>query len=920
MLPSGRGAMMRKFLESMQEQKDEEDPVPPERPVGRGRAMLLSQTTEIEEGVKEIAIARPSGRGRSLGLQAPSVAPVRRTMDPSEGPPGPSRGGSVEVARPVGRGRSALFAAFIAQNQQEKASPGKSPPKESRAEFVRKSPSPKMSIPYTSSYEPEPGPVIRKGTHGQMQDVVANYIRLEVTQGKGVFEYTVEFSPAEDNISMRTRMINQHLEALGGVKSYNGVRLFLSIQLNGVTSFKCTHPVSESLVTMTLYCKGPAKEKDCADIYNMLFRRIMAHLGLKNMGRKFFDPSGAINITQHRLEVWPGYVTAVQQYEGGVQLCCDASHRVMRTDSVLKVISILAEANPRNYREEAMKVALGAVVLTRYNNCVYRVDDISWDRTPESTFTNSDGREISFQEYYRVNYQIEIKDKDQPLLISRVKRRKDPSNKENEVRMICLIPELCYITGLTDAMRADWRIMKDLTQKLQLTPSQRYEGLSKFLENINNNKQSQELLKKWGLQVEALPVKLVARVVKQESILYKDGKVDLPPGTSNWVVNNQLLVSKDIQNWAILHIAQDTKVAQDFESNMRKMCSQMGMKVYPGRLVKVSENRNESFLDALRSTIAPQLQLVVIFFPSLRSDRYAAIKKVCCIERPITSQVIQSRTLSRPEKARSIIKKIAMQINCKLGGALWGLAIPFEKLMVCGMDVYHGPAQKQVSVMGFVATSDPQQTTWYSRVGFGGTNQELADNLRVCMGGALKKYLEASGFYPDRIIMFRDGVGDGQLKMTQEFEVPQLLQSFGDLGLSYKPKLTVVVCQKRIMTRIFSVQGNLGCNPRLQNPLPGTVLDHTVTRHDWYDFFLVSQCSNRGTVSPTHYVVVHDDGDIKPDHVQRLTYKMTHLYYNWTGTISIPAPAQYAHRLAQLVGQHLHKDPSSSLSDKLYFL
>jgi len=48
-----------------------------------------------------------------------------------------------------------------------------------------------------------------------------------------------------------------------------------------------------------------------------------------------------------------------------------------------------------------------------------------------------------------------------------------------------------------------------------------------------------------------------------------------------------------------------------------------------------------------------------------------------------------------------------------------------------------------------------------------------------------------------------------------------------------------------------------------------------------YDFFLVSQSVRQGTVSPTHYNIVHDTLQIKPDYMQRLTYKLTHLYYNW---------------------------------------
>ena len=59
------------------------------------------------------------------------------------------------------------------------------------------------------------------------------------------------------------------------------------------------------------------------------------------------------------------------------------------------------------------------------------------------------------------------------------------------------------------------------------------------------------------------------------------------------------------------------------------------------------------------------------------------------------------------------------------------------------------------------------------------------------------------------------------------------------------------------------------------------------------DFFLVSQHVRQGTVSPTHYVSLgHDEEVWKIDHLQQLAYKLTHLYYNWPGTIRVPAPCQ----------------------------
>ena len=59
-----------------------------------------------------------------------------------------------------------------------------------------------------------------------------------------------------------------------------------------------------------------------------------------------------------------------------------------------------------------------------------------------------------------------------------------------------------------------------------------------------------------------------------------------------------------------------------------------------------------------------------------------------------------------------------------------------------------------------------------------------------------------------------------------------------------------------------------------------------------YDFFLVSQKVAQGTVSPTHFVVVSGAETVPPDAMQRLSYMLTHMYYNWPGTVRVPAPCQ----------------------------
>lgn len=54
-----------------------------------------------------------------------------------------------------------------------------------------------------------------------------------------------------------------------------------------------------------------------------------------------------------------------------------------------------------SFQDECTKQLVGNVVITRYNNRTYRVDDIDWNKTPRDSFTLLSGEEITFVEYYR---------------------------------------------------------------------------------------------------------------------------------------------------------------------------------------------------------------------------------------------------------------------------------------------------------------------------------------------------------------------------------------------------------------------------------------------------------------------------------------------------------------------------------------
>lgn len=59
------------------------------------------------------------------------------------------------------------------------------------------------------------------------------------------------------------------------------------------------------------------------------------------------------------------------------------------------------QQNAAGFQDECTKQLVGSVVITRYNNRTYRVDDIDWDKTPRDSFTLASGEEITFVDYYR---------------------------------------------------------------------------------------------------------------------------------------------------------------------------------------------------------------------------------------------------------------------------------------------------------------------------------------------------------------------------------------------------------------------------------------------------------------------------------------------------------------------------------------
>ncbi|XP_045537289.1 piwi-like protein Ago3 isoform X2 [Papilio machaon] len=604
----------------------------------------------------------------------------------------------------------------------------------------------------------ETPPVVRKGESGTPCEVTANFIRLNFEEDH-VFEYEVRYNPEQDYKNLCFKLLNEHSQYFK-TKTFDGTTLYVPHMLpEEAMNLVSTNPYDNSKVQVIIRFRRTRRLSEMIHIYNVVFKQIMKDLQLVRFGRQYFNEHSAIQIPQHKLEVWPGYVTAVDEYEGGLMLTLDSTHRVLRTQTVLSLIKETVQCEGANWKRAMTDKLIGSSVMTTYNKKLFRVDSIDDTMTPRSTFEkleNGQPVQISFIDYYKKNYGIEIMDWEQPLLISRDTKRLPGSEQATDF-MICLVPELCQLTGLTDDQRSNFRLMKDVATYTRITPNQRHAAFKKYIQNVLSNETAKSRLTGWGLSIAPETVNITARTLPPEP-LYFGNNVKVPgKDNADWngdVSRNAVMQAVDILRWVVLFTDRDKNVTNDFVDTLKRCCRPMGINVSAPELIRLPNDRTDSYVAALRKFSIANLQLVVAICPTIRDDRYSAIKKICCVDNPVPSQVINARTIMNSQKIRSITQKILLQMNCKLGGTLWNISIPLKSAMIIGIDSYHDASRKKRSVCAFIASYNQTMTHWYSKVVLQERGQEIVDSLKSCFVDALKHYLRVNGRLPDRIIIY----------------------------------------------------------------------------------------------------------------------------------------------------------------------
>ncbi|KAL7044980.1 hypothetical protein ACKWTF_002125 [Chironomus riparius] len=771
-------------------------------------------------------------------------------------------------------------------------------------------------------YTTRPEHITCKKTDGGQNEneLYANYFRIGIPQNFEFAQYRVDFSPDIDMIKLRRYLVAKCSNKIRGYVYDGGNLVYLTRRLpqdSIVIPIKQQNQYDVKFKFTNVTIKST--DLTAMMVLNCILRNAMRGLNLKLIQRNLYDEPAKILINEYRLELWPGYETSIRQHERDILVCCEISHKVMRFDTVYSILQSKEHDRVPEIRTAFSKEIIGTVVLTRYNNRTYRIDDVRFDLNPKSTFKAGD-KEISFIEYYKTRYNLIINDPKQPLLVSNPKAR-DIRDGRNEP--VLLIPELCFTTGLTDSMRSDFNVMKRLGEYTRMDPTKRVERLEEFSRRMNQTEGCFQKLESFGVNLDRQLLRVSGRILKQEQILFGQGRSNQNDFKADWTqgIRNPMYTNVALQRWGIIYPSRSERDFNEFMKIFEEVARGQNFEMGAPKYSVINDDRPRTYADALESFCARDPKFVMVILPNNNAERYKIVKTITYVNRGIPSQVIVQRTI-QPKKGsmagvKSIATKILIQINAKLGGVPWMINIPLSGLMTIGFDVSHDTNDKSKSYGAFVASMDLKlKVSFFSTVSEHRNGEECSNNIGVHMQKALMAWREENGSFPERILFYRDGVGDGQIQYVHEIEVRKIKDVLRGCYGDKFPKFAFVVVSKRINTRIFNKTGGR----RYENPVSGTVVDDDVTLPERYDFFLISQSVRQGTVSPTSYNIIDDSFGLPPERMQMLTYKMCHLYYNWSGTTRVPAVVQYAHKLSVLVGQFLHITPNLNLDKSLYYL
>jgi hypothetical protein len=341
-----------------------------------------------------------------------------------------------------------------------------------------------------------------------------------------------------------------------------------------------------------------------------------------------------------------------------------------------------------------------------------------------------------------------------------------------------------------------------------------------------------------------------------------------------------------------------------------------------------NRDANNKILDEIFFRLeADRTPLVFIVLPNDDKWLYARIKYYGDTKYGIHTICSIGSKLASERGQPMYIGNLALKFNLKGGGVNHEvantLANPLDAhTMLMGIDVTHpspGSAKGAPSIATAVASRDRELSQWPGSLRKQKGKQEMIDEGNAQYGDCVnesilkemvKERLEVwrkynKGDLPKKILLYRDGVSEGQYTLVLNQELPHFEAAFKDLygKQSNWPKMAVIVVGKRHHTRFYATkEEEADYNSKMGrgslNTKPGTVVDRGITGTTYHEFFLQAHQGLQGTARPGHYVVIKDDIGFDANSLEQVTHSLCYLFGRAPKAVSYVPPAYYADILA----------------------
>ncbi|KAJ0081641.1 hypothetical protein Patl1_11797 [Pistacia atlantica] len=620
-----------------------------------------------------------------------------------------------------------------------------------------------------------------------------------------------------------------------------------------------------------------------------------------------------------------GFQHGLKATSQGLALCLDYS--VLAFRKRMSVIDFLREHverfDPNGYRDwrkvENKLRGVKVTVTHRRTKQKYIIAGLTRENTRQVTFDAEDpegrapARKVRLVDYFREKYGQEITYPDIPCLDL------GKSNRKNYVPMeFCVLVE-GQIYPKENLDRNAGKFLKDISLA---RPWERQEMISKMIRS-RIGPCGGEITRNFGLEVNTSMTSVDGRVIgppelKVGAVGGKVIKIQVEKEKCQWnLVGKAVVEGKRIERWAVIDFSASdryNKLDVTFIGDIIARCESLGIFMNEPAYYHPTSMNQFSNVDGLRNLLEGvtsrasknakgHLQILICVMAK-KDPGYKYLKWICETGLGLVTQCCLSSNAKRANRGYDqYLANLALKINAKLGGSNAELLdrLPYfegdEHVMFVGADVNHPAARNTTSpsIAAVVATVNwPAANRYVARIRPQDHRTEKILNFGDMCLELVQSYTCLNNVKPQKIVVFRDGVSDGQFDMVLNEELTQLKEACK--RVNYFPTITLIVAQKRHQTRLFPDSkrdaGTTGNVP------PGTVVDSKIVHPFEFDFYLCSHYGSLGTSKPTHYHVLWDEHGFTSDQLQKLIYNLCFTFARCTKPVSLVPPVYYADLVA----------------------